>query len=620
MSKKIITHNSSHLKFGVLGVGRYGKKILSKLEEIGTVIWAVNSDSDFEELEIPDWVFIITPNILHYEQAKYFLVSGANVFVEKPATLDLTALEDLINLSKVNDRSFYIDDVFLYRKDIHLDNLNELGGRFSWHKKFSTQDGSLLDRFAYHHFYMLYKALGGEFDFEITSFDSFELKKLKFEAKINNRKYRFSYSISEDGKSNHVAFGKNIGRASNDALWDMLSAVINGKVSLDKNHKMALWNTKQISKIKELLFPNIGIVGGGIFGSTFAIELANQGYNVTLYERQKSLLAEASSINQYRVHEGYHYPRSIITAKECHNSASSFIKSYKQAIIPKSYGIKHHYAIASKKSMTNSHEFIDFMETIGLQYKKTKPIQSSDLMVEVEENIFDPEKLISIVKNRLRGAGVKLQLGKVATEDDLKDFDFSIIATYANLNDWCEKKREYQFEIIEKPVLKLPSIYNMKSIVVMDGPFMCIDPLGSTDMHVMGNVVHAIHHTNVGFHPIIPDGYEDLLNKGIIKKPPITNIEKFIESASKFFPNIKQAQHIGSMYTIRTVLPHREKDDARPSQVEWIGNNRLQIFSGKICTCVSIAKTGLKFIESQINKSGLTNSSTKHKHLEGFKE
>src|SRR5687768_16844214 len=106
------TNMPSNLRFGVLGVGRYGKKIHSKLERMGAVIWAAGSDSDFTQLEIPDWVFIATPNILHYEQAEYFLRAGANVFVEKPATLDAAALENLIGLASRHNARLYVDDVF----------------------------------------------------------------------------------------------------------------------------------------------------------------------------------------------------------------------------------------------------------------------------------------------------------------------------------------------------------------------------------------------------------------------------------------------------------------------------------------------------------------------------
>jgi hypothetical protein len=600
MSAKADKVASPRLKFGVLGTGRYGTIIRSKLERMGIITWAVNSDSDFTTLEIPDWVFIATPNILHYEQAAHFLKSGANVFVEKPATLDPVALKDLIRWSKREGKGFYVDDVFLYRSDLKPGTFGEIGSQFIWHKNSSEGTSSLLDRFTYHHLYLLFEAFGGNLDFAIGSCAISNPDQLDFIAKVNDQEYGFSYSASENHQNNHTAFGIKIGRAPNDALSDMLIAVLSETASFDKNHRRALWVTTQISEIKKAFCKNVAIVGGGIFGSTIAIELANQGYNVVLYERHESLLEEASSINEYRVHEGYHYPRSTATALECKASTSGFVKYYRQAIVPKSTSIKHYYAIASQASMTDPEQFIAFMETIGLSYKKVEPIPGTDLMVEVEENMFDAANLTSIVKKRLKGAGVELRLGKSATEDDLTGFDFTVVATYANLNDWCVDKREYQYELCEKPVLKLPDVYRMKSIVVMDGPFMCIDPFGSSDLHVMGNVVHAIHHTNIGHKPVVPDGYKPLLNKGVIRNPAITNIDKFIESARRFFPDIDGAQHIGSMYTIRTVQPNREKDDARPTLVEWIGDNRLMVFSGKICTCLSAAKTVLECIRNRI--------------------
>lgn len=600
MNTKAPNLYSSDFKFGVLGTGRYGTKIRSKLESMGTVIWAVNSDVDYTELEIPDWVFIATPNIFHYEQAEYFLRAGVNVFVEKPATLSPVALEYLINLSKLEGRLFYVDDVFLYRSDLKLGNLHEHGNQFSWHKCSSAGSGSLLDRFTYHHLYLIFEVLGGKLDFKFDSHANFKPCEINFNASINSQSFNFHYSESEYGEANHTIFGKKISAAPNDALSDMLMAVLSETASFNKNHQRAIWALTKIFEIKKFLYKNIGIVGGGIFGCTIAIELANQGYNVTLFERNENVLEEASSINQYRVHAGYHYPRSSSTAIECSASLSSFEKTYNQSIVSKGTGIKHHYAIASKASMTTPEEYITFMDKIGLPYKKVKPIQGTDMMVEVEEKIFDPDKLVSIVKTRLKGAGVELRLGKAAVEDDLKVYDFAIIATYANINDWCIDKQEYQYEICEKPVLKLPDRYRLKSIVIMDGPFMCIDPLGNSDLHVMGNVVHAIHHSNIGYKPIIPAGYESLLNKGVIGSPSITKIDKFIDSAKQFFPDIHQAVHIGSMYTIRAVLPNREKDDARPTMVDWIGEKRLMVFSGKICTCVNAAKSVLKYIEDRI--------------------
>ena len=132
----------------------------------------------------------------------------------------------------------------------------------------------------------------------------------------------------------------------------------------------------------------------------------------------------------------------------------------------------------------------------------------------------------------------------------------------------------------------------------MDGPFMCIDPLGNTDLHVMGNVVHAIHSTNVGKFPKYDMRFDKLLNNGIIKNPPITNIDKFIESAKKFFVDMDKAEHMGSMYTFRTVLPNRDKDDARPTTVERAGNKLFTLFSGKIGTSVYASKTLIDLIKN----------------------
>jgi hypothetical protein len=87
-----------------------------------------------------------------------------------------------------------------------------------------------------------------------------------------------------------------------------------------------------------------------------------------------------------------------------------------------------------------------------------------------------------------------------------------------------------------------------------------------------------------------------LLNKGIVKNPSTTNIDKFINSAKTFFKDIDRAKHIGSMFTFRTVLPNKDKDDARPTLVENVVDNVYNIFSGKIGTCVDAADEILEII------------------------
>ena len=133
----------------------------------------------------------------------------------------------------------------------------------------------------------------------------------------------------------------------------------------------------------------------------------------------------------------------------------------------------------------------------------------------------------------------------------------------------------------------------------MDGPFMCFDPYANTDYHLGGNVVHAIHVSNIGKNPEIPPPYKRYINKGLIKKPKYTNVDRFIESAKKFFPEIEKSKHIGSMYTIRTVLPYKDNTDERPTIVDKQDNNFI-LFSGKVGNCVEAANEIKELIKIKI--------------------
>ena len=181
-----------------------------------------------------------------------------------------------------------------------------------------------------------------------------------------------------------------------------------------------------------------------------------------------------------------------------------------------------------------------------------------------------------------------------------KDYDVVVIATYSNINQLLDNKKRYQYELCEKPVVKLPKIFEDTSIVIMDGPFMCLDPYGD-EYHVLGNVKHAIHCWNEGTEAFWPHRYTKYLNKGLIKnpKPELTKIDKFIESGVKYFGDeFADLEHIGSMYTFRAVLADRDHDDARPTLVNHEGDNVWSLFSGKIDTCVDAANELIRRINN----------------------
>ncbi|HEY4507141.1 MAG TPA: FAD-dependent oxidoreductase [Candidatus Paceibacterota bacterium] len=337
----------------------------------------------------------------------------------------------------------------------------------------------------------------------------------------------------------------------------------------------------------------IAVVGGGIFGVTTAIKLAGVGHNVDLFEKEGDILMAASGSNQFRLHKGYHYPRSGETIQDCMRAEAGFIKEYRQAVIT---GDDHHYCIAKEGSLIHHDDYVKVCSDVGLSFIEARPaLVNYDKIgrsIKGEESRIDPDKLRKLCWSKLKSSGVNVELKKLATVAELKKYDLKVIATYANLNELLpvSKRKNYQFELCEKAVVKLPREFDKQCLVVMDGPFMCIDPMGRTGNFVLGNVVHAIHSMNVGKKPYIPPKFNKILNRGIIKNPPVTNFRKIIESGSEFIPGLAKAKHVGSMFTFRTVLPKLEKTDARPTVVTMVDPKTITIFSGKIGNCVEAAE------------------------------
>lgn len=350
----------------------------------------------------------------------------------------------------------------------------------------------------------------------------------------------------------------------------------------------------------------IAVAGGGIFGITVAVQLAQQGYDVELFECNRDLLMAASGVNQFRLHRGYHYPRSPETAQSCKRSEASFVHEYPEAIID---DVEHYYGIAAQGSFVAWEEYLAFCDAQGLDYTVCWPaVVRRDVLsgcVRVTERLIDLEALRRVCWARLRRLEVPVHLQTDVHDSFLDVYDLIVACTYSTLNTllarWPQQQTEYQFELCEKPVVRLPKAFHGQSVVIMDGPFMCLDPFGRTGLFVMGNVVHAIHQTNVGKVPVIDESYRPLLNAGIVTKPPVTRFRHMIESAAHFMPQVVDAEHVGSLFTIRTVLPGKEDTDERPTMINQIGDRIITIFSGKIGTCVEAARQVVRLIkESQI--------------------
>ena len=574
-------------KVAIIGNGIFGGKIEN----------CIKDDVQFVEPNAADWIIVATPNDLHYEHVEYWLSQKKNVFCEKPLTLTEKTSKELFSLADFFGVKLYVDDVFSWHDNLNIDRIGIVDFKFH---KYGSFNANVIDNLAYHHFYLWVNSNDIEID-KIYNVKNYNNERIEFSINLKDGTCaNFDYNIKSENYFHTIDDGWDIVNVNpnNNPLKDMLLKCFDGSVNFEKNRKKTLNAVKLCEAVKKKVYPKVLVVGGGIFGTTSATMLANAGYNVTLHEELDDIMKCASNINQYRLHRGYHYPRSKETVTECLDGIKQFKRKYGDSVV--NGDINHFYAISSRDSLVSREQYLEFLDEMGLEYNLHEPFKGTDLTIEVNEELFDSDGLKTQASYKMKGVGVNIVLNKHTTEEDFDDYDYVVIATYAKINELLDESIQYQYEVVEKPVVKLPEQYKNKSVVVMDGPFMCLDPY-KDDLHVLGHVKHAIHSTNVGDYPMVLNkdivGY---LNNGVISNPKITKIQKFIEAGKEFFEDFDKLEHVGSMFTVRTVLSHRDHDDARPTLVTQEAHNVYTIFSGKIGTCVKAANQLVKMIGNSV--------------------
>ena len=109
----------------------------------------------------------------------------------------------------------------------------------------------------------------------------------------------------------------------------------------------------------------IAIIGAGIFGCTLAIILSKK-FDVQIFEKKRSILNEASKMNQFRFHLGFHYPRSQKTIKEIQKDYKDFVKFYGKKV----YGNTDNYYLVSKNNSKS--KFKEYLKTLKRNKLKFK--------------------------------------------------------------------------------------------------------------------------------------------------------------------------------------------------------------------------------------------------------
>lgn len=330
------------------------------------------------------------------------------------------------------------------------------------------------------------------------------------------------------------------------------------------------------------------IVGGGFFGSYIANFLANEGKKVVLIEKNKELMQRASHNNQARVHGGYHYPRSILTALRSRELFSKFTKDFESCVVDT---FDKYYMVAKSMSKVNGTQFEHFCERIGASLSPAPPnilkLTNKKLIENVyltQEFAFDAQILKQVMMSKLEESGVKIlfeteALGFVKNEQNEFDLHYKtsdseekhiqgsqiINCTYANINQLNRLSAiddiPLKLELTEICLVQPPEELKNIGITTMCGPFFSIMPFPSRGLHSFTHVRYTPHHEWNSSQEQNNDEIKNVLKDLTNKK---SAFKKMMSDSARFIPCIRNAKHIDSLWEVKALLPRNDRDDGRP--------------------------------------------------------
>jgi hypothetical protein len=168
------------------------------------------------------------------------------------------------------------------------------------------------------------------------------------------------------------------------------------------------------------------VIGGGWYGCTSALTLAEQGFDVDLCERNRFLLSESSMYNQNRLHQGYHYLRNKRTRDECMRQFHHFKQNYYS-----SRNFRNYYCVAETDSLMDAGTITSIIEHEGMDYKVQDPpptfLANVSLVIECSEEMIDVAVNRRQIAAKLDAAGVNVHFNPIWRG---VEYDLVVMCTY----------------------------------------------------------------------------------------------------------------------------------------------------------------------------------------------
>ena len=357
------------------------------------------------------------------------------------------------------------------------------------------------------------------------------------------------------------------------------------------------------------------IIGAGLYGLYSALFCGKKGQSVLVLECDPTPFRRATYINQARVHQGYHYPRSISTAMK---SAGYFEKFNRDFAFCVNQEFNKVYATSATYSWSSGVQFKKFCKAANIPCEELPPQKffkdgMCDGVFLTREYTYDAMLLkdyylqqLSTLNNVTISYGVNI----TSIERDADSYvihtgqsqsfstGFLLNATYAGTNQILEmlgyEKFGIKYELCEIILCEVNDALREYGFTVMDGPFFSIMPFGKTGLHSLTSVTFTPHTVSYDALPSFAcqeksGGYcsvRHLGNCNDCPAKPKTAFPYMANLARKYLKDEYGFTYEKSLFSMKPILMSSEIDDSRPTVIRVYSKNPtcVGVLSGKINT------------------------------------
>ncbi|MBZ4689235.1 MAG: hypothetical protein JG765_486 [Cereibacter sp.] len=342
------------------------------------------------------------------------------------------------------------------------------------------------------------------------------------------------------------------------------------------------------------------VIGGGFYGCSLALFLRSVSERITLVEAGPRLMDRASRVNQARVHTGFHYPRSALTAAKSMVLHRRFAEDFPEAIRS---DFQMLYAIARRRSKVCAKRFHRMFAEMGAPIVPATRSQAAlfdpttiEAAFACTEHAFDYSVLRDHMEHRLDALGMDVRLG--TSVEQLEERADGVIVrlssgdeiharhvfnvTYAQINHILRRgalpEASLKHELTEIALIRPPAALEGFGITIMDGPFLSVMPYPAEALHSL---------THVRYTPQM--SWTDATSRhsayGVFAAAePQSRHRHMILDGLRYVPSLAESLWVNSIYEVKTVLVKNEQDDGRPIlyQQQPPGSRVISILGGKI--------------------------------------